>query len=65
MQGRRVELASSRVRLWRRGLNMALRLWVAYALIGILVATAAYGGMYLRRASLKKRNQGYNKKRSK
>ena len=42
---------------------MELRLWVAYALIGILVASAVFGGMYLRRASLKKKNQGYDKKR--
>ena len=46
------------------GINMELRLWVAYALIGILAATAIFGGMYLRRASLKKENQGYNNKRS-
>ncbi len=58
-----VQYANRTVLLRSRGDIMETRLWVAYALTGIMLAIAVSGSVYLRRISLKKKNEGYRKKR--
>lgn len=42
---------------------MELRLLIAYVLIALMLAAAVFVATFVRRASVKKKNQGYRKNR--